>query len=1573
MSNYYPLLDEYKDNEDNLTLDLTLKKEFYIYGQKKQTAVRSIIDHEISKSKKLILNSYQNFVSNFININTPYTRLLLIHQPGVGKCNGFDTPILMFDGSIKKVQDIKVGEYLMGDDSTSRQILSLARGEDEMYDIIPIKGEKFTVNQEHILCLKVSQTPSIKIRKEKRNNNITEYLQIQWLENNKFLYKRFKINEKEKAKEFFKNINHNEIIEITVKDYIKLDKNVKQKLKLYKVPIDFSEKELPFDPYMIGYWLGDGSSDGSEITTQDSTVLHYFNKNLSKYNLHLSYLNNKSNNSMKYYISGPNGKIRSNIFLNTLKELNLIKNNHIPLIYKCNSKENRLKLLAGLLDSDGHYSKKNNIYKFTQKNEKVMNDVIYLCRSLGFACYKKEKKTSWTYNGIKKYGTTWRISISGEGIEKIPVLCPRKKANSRQQVKDVLVTGFTVKNIGKGKYYGFVIDKNNRYLIGDFTVTHNTISALNIAHEFINYYKKVDEDLGSIFIIGFTKTIFKRELLRPEFGIITKEELSELIKVSQLVSLNNLQKDKDYLKELKGRYNRRILKQNIQFFGYKEFVNKLFILHDSDEHLKLTNLTESEILQYLKEDKIKLNEEILHSFKNSLLICDEIHNVYNSLAPNNWGIAIQIILDFHSQYGNTLRSLFLSATPINNHYTEVVNMINLISDHDKKIHKLELFDKYNKFLPNSLNLIQNASLNKISYIRDINLDFYPSKQFMGTPIKDILYLKFIKCPMSPIHFKTYKNLSIIQQEKNNQEKTNGDVNRIKIDRKNNKYPLTLPLEQIYINDYVLPNPDDKTTGLFKSIDVNTKIRNAPQKWKDDNKIKLIDKKHNSANYELSGNFMLEDNIKIYSTKYYELLKLTKEMIKNKKGKIFIYHNFVNNSGVIFIQEMLKVNGYLDKGSTSTSNTLCTFCAKIRKEHEDKPKSFDHDFKPVRFTMVHSEIQKNIIENNLEIFNLPNNASGDNIKIIIGSKAIKESFDLKTIRNVIILTCPDNISTLIQIIGRSVRKNSHIDLPKNERNVDIYLLVNSIHSDYNSLSDLSYEEAKYQNKVEVYKQIQKIENIFITNSIDSLVNQNIYQTQLNDALFPNKIKNDKLIELDVKKMNLSTFIPFHIQTELNIIKYIIKRLFLEVSNIWDYDTLFSYVLNPPFHVEILTERISEDAFIIALEFLIYKRNNIELDDNLNNNLVNNLFDNNSKIIVDLHGNKQIITYINKYYILTAYNKDELIYIAIDEPFRTNINIPEKKILLNDYLKNSSLLNNYDEIKKFIIEKYQNYNIKGLITFLYDYNIEFHKRLIEEIIEYFYNIYTNTEYKVNDKNHNFYFTLLYYYNKFNLIIFCNRLDIELYNNYYKDLVIKNNDKIESDINEIIISSLEEELIISSFNEDEKAKLEEKKYNSYKYYLDMSNKFLQDKKKKFSKVVDTLLPVGHIIDDHPKLYTIKKKWFHNDIHYAKNIKYIDNDIVIGYNTKDQNSTEIKFKIKPPMSKKVVKDSRIIFTGVVCLTKDKSELVKILHQLSPHLELGKLSKKELCNLIKRELILKELEERKKETNIKYYYLIHE
>ena len=572
-------------------------------------------------SENFSLLTHQKIVRDYMNLYTPYRGLLLYHGLGSGKCHAKGTPIMMSDGTIQLVENIKEGDLLMGDDSKPRKVISLARGRDKMYDIIPIKGEKYRVNQEHILCLRASGFPKICRNNHHKKTNYN----IQWIEKNKFDSKTFtfsikKNNEeqiKEEAYNFYRQIlskqeTNDNIIEISVNDYLKLSNKKKTLLKGYKVPVNFDEKELPIDPYMIGYWLGDESSCTSEITCKDSTVLYYFVKNLPLYNLFLTY-----RDSYTYGITG-NYKYYNNIFLNTLKDLNLINSKHIPHIYKCNSRMNRLKLLAGLLDSDGYFDKIKNEFELNlEKNEKLMDDVIYLARSLGFSCYKSEK-----------YETTFRIHIYGSGIEEIPTKIPRKKAIETKKIKDCLVTGIDVQYVKEDDYYGFMIDQNCRYLMGDFSVTHNTATSIGIA-EGMKDSKKViimtPASLRANYIEELKKAgdlLYKRNQF---WEWISLDEYPEALHPMSAV----LNLPQEYIRRHKGAFFINVSKKS----NYDE-------LNDNDRKVLEEQLNEMIRAKYqfinyngLRAQRLSemTNNFTRNIFDNSVVVIDEAHNLISRI------------------------------------------------------------------------------------------------------------------------------------------------------------------------------------------------------------------------------------------------------------------------------------------------------------------------------------------------------------------------------------------------------------------------------------------------------------------------------------------------------------------------------------------------------------------------------------------------------------------------------------------------------------------------------------------------------------------------------------------------------------------------------------------------------------------------------------------------------------------------------------------------------------------------------------------------------------------------------
>ena len=106
------------------------------------------------KIRELDLNMINPNMSNMDRPDQGGSKIVVIGKPGTGKCLGRDTEVLMYDFSVRKVQDIGPGHVLMGDDMTPRNVLSIAKGRDVLYKVTQKYGIDYVVNSDHILCLK---------------------------------------------------------------------------------------------------------------------------------------------------------------------------------------------------------------------------------------------------------------------------------------------------------------------------------------------------------------------------------------------------------------------------------------------------------------------------------------------------------------------------------------------------------------------------------------------------------------------------------------------------------------------------------------------------------------------------------------------------------------------------------------------------------------------------------------------------------------------------------------------------------------------------------------------------------------------------------------------------------------------------------------------------------------------------------------------------------------------------------------------------------------------------------------------------------------------------------------------------------------------------------------------------------------------------------------------------------------------------------------------------------------------------------------------------------------------------
>lgn len=351
-----------------------------------------------------------------------------------GKCFSAGTAIKMYDGSIKKVEDVINGDRVMGDDSTPRIAYGVTSGKERMYRIIPKSGKPFECNESHILSLKWGNR---------------DYHYCGW--------------------------EYNDTINISVKEFFLLPKSAKKHLMLWKVGVEYATQEHEIDPYFLGVWLGDGSHTDSSFCNPDKEIVEYMNEQAILNGLTLKY-----RGRYVHHISSGKHTKGSNKLLTCLKGLNVIKNKHIPNEYLIDSMYNRLQLLAGLLDTDGFLIERNNKpsgYEIVQKREHLAYQIHDLAGSCGLKSTIKSKiATMVRADGSVYRCKVYRVHIFGE-LYMIPCKVERKKAikcDFHINRRNPLRSGFRIEPIGEGEYFGFAVDKNHLFLLADYTVVHNT-------------------------------------------------------------------------------------------------------------------------------------------------------------------------------------------------------------------------------------------------------------------------------------------------------------------------------------------------------------------------------------------------------------------------------------------------------------------------------------------------------------------------------------------------------------------------------------------------------------------------------------------------------------------------------------------------------------------------------------------------------------------------------------------------------------------------------------------------------------------------------------------------------------------------------------------------------------------------------------------------------------------------------------------------------------------------------------------------------------------------------------------
>lgn len=857
------------------------------------------------------------------------------------------------------------------------------------------------------------------------------------------------------------------------------------------------------------------------------------------------------------------------------------------------------------------------------------------------------------------------------------------------------------------------------------TGTGKTLVACGTAHEHIRAYKSIyamgaaraannrrllhtlDRTTPSVVVLGFggTKKAFMRDLLKhPEFEFVTAAELEELASRRRMAESGHptdINAAKEYSTMLRRRITNKQRGGFYRFFGYDEFVNRLFtttsikLIDIEAETLSRIRageeITHDEVFaEYIKSGKVSVNMDFLLSLRNNFVIADEIHNTYNTTMRNNRGVALQYALDTVE----SLRLLTLSATPVNNSPTEIVELVNYHVPKADRITKQQIFSGPRTLREGGLEKILGLMKGRWSFLQDANVKYFPKQIFHGEDIilpqtvgavsagKPIPYLKFIPCEMSPLHSATLSwwrsqskssgsfdtttvlddnrvldsdrvpdsddstadGLSILSNIKQVGNSAGTSADNIIIDLPDTidatDALVGIPADGITLYDGVFPNPDTESIGLFRSMETRAKISSAPRDWVDRNQISV---RKTSMGWTFTGGFLAADKIRKYCTKAVKLLEIIDGVFKvgggdpNKCQKMMIYHDRVKMMGVMFWAELLRTNGFIDETSDPVDATRCVACGIPLGRHSAD--GCTHYY-PARFVVAHSDIDKTTMDTSINKFIQPENAHGLQYMVLLGSKIIKESYDIKDVQVFVQTSTTVNFSTLLQIFGRTARKGSHLNLPEDQRAVHVYILLST------GGGIITPEMQRYADKASDYMVIQQIERELNARAIDANINRDIIMSPelMQKYMGPDgKIQPimgnlyfdpvDTLPQYTPEELNLSTWTAYgYNNEETRMIIVLIKRMFMQTPA-WTWEGIIATIRQPHVGVEVNPKLFFTSNIIIALRFLIAPRDDVvQLRGTKSADLtvVEHLFDANDRYIY-VDGRKHAIVHRGKYYV------------------------------------------------------------------------------------------------------------------------------------------------------------------------------------------------------------------------------------------------------------------------------------------------------------------------------------------------------
>lgn len=611
-----------------------------------------------------------------------------------------------------------------------------------------------------------------------------------------------------------------------------------------------------------------------------------------------------------------------------------------------------------------------------------------------------------------------------------------------------------------------------------------TATAISIAENFRSVYNKKT----LVILPTNLKENFKSQLFNVAKLLEDESGHNQVVAANYLAQVtHDRAKDKLGHAEIEKRVH-RLINDNYEFWGFLEFANAI--------------LREKRDIDRLKKRAVEADAEFANRlrdmFSNRVIIIDEVHNIR---ADGDTQKITPPILKKVMQHAENTKLVILSATPMFNKATEIIQMLNLLLANEKRpeIDEKTIFMKNDHFTPQGKDLLAHSCQGLVSYMRGENpfsfpQRLYPSinkdervmdKRIMPTksifnksiPEEDILAnqpIEIIQSEMTGVQSTAYaayeaafsksttSNSSDSEESESDEEDTEEETEDESHGTSDHNSKPTQAANIVFPKNNQ-EDPDCGQQGFFNCFE-----KQQPSK--------TLKVKYKNSIYENHGAFLNIDNIHNFGAK----IKTIVDYILKSRGIVFVYSYYIY-SALVPLAIALEHAGFQKYGG---DNIL------VPNSSSDiaSPRYIENTKNRATYSILtRNQLICPNLQHEINAITSSKNMRGEVVKVVLGTSVSAEGIDFKRIREVHILEPWYHLNKIEQVIGRAIRTCSHTALPPEERNVTVYHHAATLPVQKRRLTE-SVDLWRYRIATTKQRAISAVETTLKENAVDCILNQ-----------------------------------------------------------------------------------------------------------------------------------------------------------------------------------------------------------------------------------------------------------------------------------------------------------------------------------------------------------------------------------------------------------------------------------------------------------------------------------------------------